>query len=37
MTEYQITNILLFVITTGSMFGVTFGVIARFLGDREII
>lgn len=36
MSEYQSLNIILFVITTGSMFGITFGVIARFLGDREI-
>lgn len=36
MSEYQSLNIILFVISTGAMFGASFGVIARFLGDREI-
>lgn len=37
LTEIQLLNVLLFIVTTGSMFGVSFGVIARFLGDRNVI
>lgn len=36
LTEIQCFGIILLATLTGSMFGVSFGVIARFLGDRHI-
>lgn len=36
MSELQCLAVILMILVVGSMIGITFGVIARFLGDRTI-
>jgi len=36
LTEIQLLNVILMMVLGGSMIGISLGVIARFLGDRNL-